>query len=141
MKAIHVQFPRNQFILRFGDDIFKPKPGIYEDPFTMSNYISWRDAVCGYPHFMSRPSKITGLTENGKRDFIGSRLLDLRMIGLDPCQWIVNLPPIKAEIYDDDGYDGSDEETFSWYFKTFLEDLEEEEAELDKVEIGSYIYT
>ena len=44
----------------------------------------------------------------------------------------VNLPPIRGEIDDDDGYNRSDEELFSRHFKFLFEDLEEEEREIDE---------
>ena len=47
------------------------------------------------------------------------------MLSAHPYEWTVNLPAIKADI-DDDGYDGSDEEKFRWYFESFFEPLEEE---------------
>ena len=50
--------------------------------------------------------KITGLIGNEERHFFDS------LAGDDPCPWIVNLPPIRGEIDDDDGYNGSDEELF-----------------------------
>jgi hypothetical protein len=128
MKVIHVEFPHHQFILRFGHDILKPKTRIYAGPWglSLSNYISWRNAVCGYPHFISGPSKITGLIGNEERHFFDS------LIGDDPCPWIVNLPPIRGEIDDDDGYNGLDEELFSRHFKFLFEDLEEKEREIDE---------
>ena len=62
------------------------------------------------------------------------------MIGTHPYQWTVNLPTIKADIDDDDGYDGSDEGVFSWHFESFFQALEEED-EVDEIEIASYNYT
>jgi hypothetical protein len=47
------------------------------------------------------------------------------MLSAHPYEWTLNLPAIKADI-DDNGYDGSDEEKYRWYFESFFEPLEEE---------------
>jgi hypothetical protein len=112
---------------------------MYKDPwgFNSCNYISWRDAVCQYPHFISGPSKTTRLTENEEIPPLDFRLEDLHMLGPLAYKWTVNLPAIKIDI-DDDGYDGLDEEVFRWYFESFLEELEE--VEVDEIELASYNY-
>ena len=43
-------------------------------------------------------------------------------------EWTVSLPTVETDI-DDDGYDGSDEEEFCFYFdQSFFEALEKEEG-------------
>ena len=101
LKVIDVQFAHRQFILRFGynivelsEDDLKAKSHMYKDPWGLylRNYISWRDAVCHYPHFIAGPSKRTGLSENEETLPLNNfRSLNFHIAGGHPYERIVNL--------------------------------------------------
>ena len=112
---------------------------MYKDPWGLHqrNYISWREAVCHFPHFISGPSKRTDRSENEETLALDLPSSNFRIAGGHPYKWAINLPAIRAEI-DDDGYDGRDEQKFLWYFDSFLNALLEEEAGGD--ELASYNY-
>ena len=146
MKAIDVQFAHRHFTLRIGynivglsEDDIKAKSRMYKDPWGLHqrNYISWREAVCHFPHFISGPSKRTDRSENEETLALDLPSSNFRIAGGHPYKWAINLPAIRAEI-DDDGYDGRDEQKFLWYFDSFLNALLEEEAGGD--ELASYNY-
>jgi hypothetical protein len=126
----------------------KPTPTarIYDDPWGhhQSNYISWTEAVCTFPHYLSEPSTVTGLAGtdldtshrdtykwiyDGHFELWDSRLITLGVFG--DRTWTVHLPPPKGDFDPDSSWKDTDKDAFNFHLKSFLDDLNEEPDETE----------
>lgn len=120
-----------------------PTARIYDDlwGYHQSNYISWTDAVCTFPHFLSEPSTVTGLAGT---DLDTSHRDTYKLIHFDLCNscldtlglfgdrtWTVHLPPPKGNFDPDGNWKDSDKDAFEFHFKSFLADLNEDPDETE----------